>query len=122
MSRHRSRPVLRARRDVRVSPAGLQTLRNGDRKPRRARKPIPAETRRREGDRGRRGIGDPVLSGPRVQATGAVEALSACRERGVQTGATLYPYELLPAVPEHIALSDELDDSQAATEIWYEVA
>ena len=61
----------------------------------KGRKPKPAEIARRDGNPGKRPIGDPVLVGSR-----------------------LIEVDGIPPVPDTLALVDELDDSDAAEVLW----
>lgn len=91
----------------------------------RGRKPVPAEQRRQEGNRGKRDYGDPVLVGERLDAdvieheTGTALDVPA---GAVVVGDNVYRRDVLPDLPHHLALDDELNETEEAAELWYELA
>lgn len=94
----------------------------------KGRKPKPAEVKRKQGNPGKRPIGDPVLVGARLVADDdfydpaaepEVDELDA-DEVGAEV-ATTEPPVWMPAVPETLLLVDELDGDEAATRLWRDV-
>lgn len=75
----------------------------------------PAEQRRREGNPGKRPINDPVLVGERLTGTDLDETAGELVEGSLDA-----PLKL-PAVPNTLALVDELDDVTDASDLWREV-
>lgn len=100
----------------------------------RGRKPKPAEQRQKEGNKGKRPIGDPVLLGPRVSADviesddvpgmddSEVAAELAAARDVVMIGEKAYAKDSLPFVPRHLMLTDELNDDTECADLWYEIA
>lgn len=90
----------------------------------RGRPPKPAEQRRREGNAGKRPIGDPVLVGTRLVVNGSGEGLDLADvpEGAVVIGESVYLRERLPPPAPHLVVSDELDDSTDAADLWYDIA
>lgn len=83
----------------------------------KGRKPKPAEVKRREGNPGKRAIGEPVLVGERLTGTELDESAVGGELVEREEAAPL----LLPPVPDTLALVDELDDATAGTDLWREV-
>lgn len=87
----------------------------------KGRKPKPAEQKRREGNLGKRPIGDPVLVGERIVAEADTElvVIGDVPDGAVVIGNRIYLREQLPSVPEHLEL--DADDAPVAAELWYEI-
>lgn len=94
----------------------------------KGRKPKPAEVKRREGNPGKRAIGDPVNVGRRLTDADDdfydteldeidADEIGAEVEPAAAGGAPAW----LPPVPETLAMVDELDDDDAASKLWREV-
>lgn len=73
----------------------------------RGRKPKSREQRVREGNAGKRPLPEPVHVGERLSPDVAI----------ADSGELVERIEI-PAMPEHLALGDELDDSTEARDLW----
>lgn len=90
----------------------------------KGRPPKPAEQKRREGNPGKRPIGDPVLVGDRLVADADTELLPAVGEvpeGAVVIGERVYLPEHLPPLPEHLELDDDERERAAARKVWNEI-
>lgn len=97
----------------------------------KGRKPKPTEQKRREGNLGKRPLGDPVNVGERLQADDDFEDALGLDGELVDDGPELdEPAEpstelaapvWMPALPDTLALLDELEGEPTARSLWDEV-
>lgn len=95
----------------------------------RGRKAVPAEVKRKNGNPGKRAIGDPVNVGKRLVADEPIEIevdeIDPLDPAGTEVVATpvdeLEEKEWMPPVPETLRLVDELEDDQVASKLWVHI-